>query len=119
MTEGLIKLLKETFFPMDEFKRIYRGLQESGGIESSHDLCVFVETVDALLTAYRELKERREDEKWLFEQGMNIRVQVDETDVGNCFRVQMHERTSYTGYDWIDIGVGVTLHEAIKEAKKK
>jgi len=50
---------------MNDWDRIYRELQESGGIESAHDLTVFVEMVDGLVAGTKELKAWREFEEWV------------------------------------------------------
>jgi len=73
----------------------------------------------AILNAvYLELKQRREDEEWLLERGMNVRVQVDETDEGNCFRVQKY-RLLCPMPGWSDLGYGRTLHAAIEKARRR
>ena len=92
---------------MENFKRIYRSLQESGGIESSYDLSVFVEVVDGLLAAFAELKERREDEEFLR---------------GNVFPYFDGEGVGWKVRRWDDrclIGEGPTLHAAILAARKE
>ena len=91
----------------EEFKRIYRELQEAGGIESAKDLTGFVEMVDGFLAAFQELKERREDEEFLrgpYHLTSSIDGKTFFLKVGKDYRIEVE---------------GPTLHAAITAARGK